>query len=347
MSNYLYNTSRLLYPFSTKDGGSLSPEILTILLKGVIIQRQKVLKRGFKMKIDNKLKIFGIYAVITFLAIIMAFNYQLFIVENKYAPAGLNGIATMIQYKTGFSIGFFSLFINIPLCILAFFGINKQYAVRTLWFSVVYSVSYLIVQKIGFSEFQYNANGKNVIFPVIISGLISGTVYGILFYINSSTGGTDVISKFVSTKKPKINFFWITFILNSVVALSSFFVYSEKDSDGNMIYNYLPICLCAFYCYVASYVGNNIIKGTKKACEFTIITSHPEEIAERITNELKHGCTKLTAVGAFSNNEKTVLLCVINNQQIYDLRRILSQYPDTFSFAETVFETYGNFKKIK
>lgn len=54
------------------------------------------------------------YLIISLVAILLAFNYQLFIVRNGFAPAGLNGIATMIQYKTGFSIGYMSLIINIP-----------------------------------------------------------------------------------------------------------------------------------------------------------------------------------------------------------------------------------------
>lgn len=56
------------------------------------------------------------------LAVLFAFNYELFIVKNHFAPAGVNGMATMIQYKFGFSIGYFSLIVNIPLCLFAFFA---------------------------------------------------------------------------------------------------------------------------------------------------------------------------------------------------------------------------------
>ena len=57
------------------------------------------------------------YAVLLSIAVLIAFNYHLFIVPNNFAPAGLNGIATMIQYKTGFSISYVSLIINTPLCV--------------------------------------------------------------------------------------------------------------------------------------------------------------------------------------------------------------------------------------
>ena len=291
--------------------------------------------------------ILATYGVIIAAAVLMAFNYQLFIVENHYAPAGLNGIATMLQYKTGFSIGYFSLIINIPLCILAFFLVDKKYAVRTFCFALCYSAAYIIIGNADISAFKYYANGQNLIFPVFLSGTVSGLIYGVLFSFQSSTGGTDVISKFVSVKKPEMNFFWVTFTLNLIVAVASFFVYAKEGKYGEKVYDYLPVCLCIMYCFVSSFIGNYFLKGTKKAYEFTVITEYPDEIAERIKSELKHSCTKLSAVGGYSGDEKQILLCVINKHQIYDFKGILAEYNNTFSFSEIVTETYGNFKKIK
>ena len=76
------------------------------------------------------------YLEITFSAILLAFVYYVFIITNNFAPAGLNGIATMIQYKTGLSISYMSLLINIPLSVAAYFLVQKAFAVKTLLFSV-------------------------------------------------------------------------------------------------------------------------------------------------------------------------------------------------------------------
>ena len=97
------------------------------------------------------LKIFISYIIIIISALILAFNYYIFIVKNNFAPAGLNGIAVMIQYKTGFSISYMSLLINIPLCLAAFFVINKRFAIRTFTFVLVYSIAYLSLQQHNFS----------------------------------------------------------------------------------------------------------------------------------------------------------------------------------------------------
>lgn len=285
------------------------------------------------------------YLIIMAIAILLAFNYQLFVVENNFAPAGLNGIATMIQYKTGFSIGYMSLIINVPLCILAYFFVQKRFAKYSLCFCVTYSLVFIYLQKLGLEEFQYKSMGHDTIFPAILSGVISGVVYGFCFRNNASTGGTDIISKYISKKKPELNFFWVTFVINSMVAIVSFFVYATKDIEGNMIYDYNPVCLCITYSFLSSYVGSAIIRGTKSACKFTIITSHPNEITAEISEKLHHGSTQIDAMGSFTHEKKTVLLCVINKHQIIELNKVLKKYDNTFSFAETVNEIYGHFLK--
>lgn len=147
------------------------------------------------------------YLLVAAVAVLLAINYQLFIIVNDFAPAGLNGIATMLQYKTGFSIGYLSLIINVPLCVLSFFLIGREFAKNSLCFCLVYSAAYLLLQRVDLQAFQYNAHGRDTVFPVILSGVISGFVYGICVKSSASTGGTDIVSKFISVHKPEWNFF--------------------------------------------------------------------------------------------------------------------------------------------
>lgn len=296
---------------------------------------------------NNRFKVLLIYLEIMAMAVLLALNYHLFVVENGFAPAGLNGVATMVQYKTGFSIGYMSLLINTPLCLLAFFLVDRSFACRSFCFCITYSAAFLLVQQLGMEKLQYVTDGHDTIYPVILSGVISGVVYGFCFRQQASTGGTDILSKYISKKKPELNFFWITFALNAIVAAASFFVYAQPDGNGELIFNYKPVCLCITYCFVSSYVGSAILRGTKSATEFTIITSHADELKADIYLTLKHGCTKITATGGFSSGEKSMLVCVVNNHQIVEFQKILQKYDDTFAFSKTINETYGNFKKIK
>lgn len=287
------------------------------------------------------------YLFVILAAILLAFTYQLFIVKNNFAPAGINGIATMIQYKTGFSIGYMSLIINVPLCLLAYFFVNRDFAKKSLLFCLVYSFVYLGLQQMEFTGFQYDAGGHDTIYPVIISGTLGGLVYGMCARHNASTGGTDIISKYISIKKPYLNFFWITLTLNAIVAVVSFFVYSKPDTSGNMTYDYKPVCLCIIYCFISTFLGNIIIQGSKQAYKFTVITTHADEISSEVLKKLRHGATKLSAVGAYKNEAKDVLICVVNKHQIIDFQDILKKYDNTFSFVENVGNTFGNFTKVK
>ena len=282
------------------------------------------------------------YVIIILMALLLAANYYIFIIENNFAPAGLNGIATMIQYKTGFSISYMSLIVNIPLCVAAFFLISREYAFKSLLFTIVYSFSFLWLQQLPLDFLKYNAHGSDTIFPALISGVLSGVVCGISFKHNSSTGGTEILSKYISKVSPNTNFFTATFSLNAAVAIISLFVYSE---DG--ILNYKPIALCITYCFVSTLVGNYIIRGTKTAYKFTVITDHPSQIISEITTSLKHGATQIAACGAYTGAQKTMLICVVNKHQLNDFQKILQKYNNTFSFYEVVNETYGNFKYIR
>ncbi len=289
----------------------------------------------------NKRQTVFSYFWVAAVAILLALNYHIFIVQNHFAPAGLNGIATMVQYKTGFSISYMSLLINIPLSIFAYFFIKKSFATKTLLFTLIYSFSFLLLQNSGLEFMQYNAEGHDTIYPVIISGVISGVVYGICFKNSASTGGTDVVARYINKVKPDTNFFIVTFSLNTVVAIASLFVYSESSVD------YKPVALCITYCFISTYVGNYIIKGTKTAYKFTVVTTHPDEISQEISALLKHSSTKVAATGTYTNTDKWVLICVVNKHQLTDFQSIIAKYDDTFSFYEVINETYGNFVNVK
>ena len=288
-------------------------------------------------RITSKLSYLWVIAA----ALLLAVNYYVFIVQNNFAPAGINGIATMVQYKTGFSIGYMSLLINVPLSIFAYFFVQRSFAVKTLLFSLVYSASFLLLQQSDFTFLQYNTQGHDTIYPVIISGVISGVVYGTCFKNNASTGGTDVLSRYINKLREGTNFFMVTFTLNAVVAAASLFVYSEGSLD------YKPVALCVAYCFISSFVGNYLIKGTKTAYKFTVITTHADEIVTDVSNLLQHGATELKAMGTYTKTERSVLICVVNRHQLNDFQNILVKYDGTFAFYEVVNETYGNFHFIK
>ena len=80
---------------------------------------------------------FKMYATIVICAVLFGLSYHIFIFPNEFAPAGIPGIATMIQYIFGFKVGYMNIIVNIPLLLLTFFIIGKKYTVRSAVFSAV------------------------------------------------------------------------------------------------------------------------------------------------------------------------------------------------------------------
>lgn len=274
-------------------------------------------------------------------AVLLACVYYIFITPNHFAPAGLNGIATMIQFKTGFSISYMSLLINIPLSVLAYFLVQKDFAVKTLLFSIIYSVSLLALQHSELTFIQYRTFDHDTIYPVILSGVLSGIVNGVCFRNNGSTGGTDILSRYINKKQPGYNFFAVTFILNATIAVSSIFVYADETLS------YKPAALCILFCFISSFVGNLMLKNAKTAYKFTVITDNKDQLIGEITHTLHHSCTEISATGSYSGQPRYVLICIINKHQLNDFQKIVSKYSNTFSYFETVNEIYGNFRQVK
>ena len=279
------------------------------------------------------------YAVIVAMAVLMALNYQVFILHNAFAPAGLNGLATMIQYLFHFSVGYVSLIINIPLAVICYIFVNRRYAVRTLLFTAVFSAALLFMQNaVNMDRFIYHtADGRSTLLAPVVSGAVNGYIYGMVIRHGGSTGGTDFIGEFVHKHNPSYSMMHVVFAINVGVAVLSYFVYD---------YNIEPVALCIIYSLLTTLVSDRCVHSGKRAWKVEMITSHPDEVTRAVIDELHHSTTILRAEGGFSHGEKTMLVCVINYHQIARMEAIINRFPDTFACVSAVNETLGNFRRV-
>ena len=171
-----------------------------------------------------------------------------------------------------------------------------------------------------------------------MSGAINGMIYGASIKLGASTGGTDFVAALVHKRRPEYSMMKVIFVLNTAVALMSYFVYD---------YNVEPVALCIIYSYITTHISDSMLKGGQRALKVEMITAHPKEITEQVINKLHHSATILRAEGGYSHTEKTMLICVINKHQITEFTKIISAYPDTFACVSDVNETLGNFKRVQ
>lgn len=278
------------------------------------------------------------YGVIVVLALIAAVNYEIFVFPNRFAPAGLNGICTMIQHITGLSVGYMSLLINIPLAIAVYFMVSKPLAVRSMVYVVTFSVALLILDQVDLSRFYYStANGTSTILGPLVAGLIYGYCYSMLVQASAYSGGTDFVAAIIHKFKPEQNMFFLIFALNAAVAVASYFVYD---------YQIEPVILCILYSFMSTTVSDRLNKNGRSAVCFEIITDYPQEISDEIIYHLGHSGTLIPARGMYSGRETNMLICVVNKTQVAAVSRIVRKYPDTFAIMDPVSEVMGNFKRM-
>ena len=278
------------------------------------------------------------YLVIAAVALAASVNYELFVFPNQFAPSGLNGICTMIQHITGISVGYLSLLINVPLALWCYVEVSKPIALRSMVYVVTFSVGLLILDHVDLSMFYYvTENGTSKILGPLVAGIIQGYVYSILVKASAYTGGTDFIAAIVHKRNPNKTVFGMTFTINSIIAVGSYFVYG---------YQMEPVILCILYSFMSTTVGDRLMKSGREAICFEIITDFPNEISKEIIEKTHHSTTLVPAKGMYSGRETNMLICVVNKTQAATVAKICRSYSNTFAVMDPVGEVMGNFKNI-
>ena len=269
----------------------------------------------------------------------MAFSYKLFIFPNQFAPAGVGGIATMVQHVFKFNAGYLNLLINLPILVIAWKLVNREFVIKTFLFTLCFSGGLMVLDLFDFSKFIYQTeNGTSKILAPVAAAAVNGALYGLCLRCHGSSGGTDVVSFCIRHYHPEYNVTWITFTINAIIAGTSYFVYG---------YKFEPVICCIVYCFVVTMMGNKVLQGSKSALKFEIITQHPKELSDDLMKNLNRGVTLLSAEGGYTHQQKSLVICIVNKHQIADIQAIISKYPGSFAYITSVSETLGNFVKTK
>ena len=268
------------------------------------------------------------YAVIILSAFLFALSYTIFVFPNNFAPAGLAGLCTIFQHVTKLNMGYLNLVLNIPLAIAVYFKISKSLAIRALLWTGLFSLFLILLEKIDLSAIIYSTNnGTSIIMGPLVAGIISGAISSMLLSAGAHTGGTYFISSLIHKSRPDFNFFWVSFLLNCVVAVISYFVYDFKIE---------PVLMCILYSFTSSSITDRMISSDRSAIRFEIITQHPEALSKAIIENLHHSATLIPGHGIYKGKDVSVLICVVNKSQAPLLTDIIRSIPETFAVTDTV-----------
>ena len=282
-------------------------------------------------KIDNDskgkkiLKFLFRILIMTIGAFLYAAGTSLFLDPNMLAPGGVMGIAVILSRFIPISTGILFFILNVPIFI---FGIVK-FGIKFMGVTV-----YTVAVSSAFTRLLalLPPVTDDLIIAALAGAILMGGGIGLVFMSGSTTGGSDIIVKAIRQKHPFMRTGTLFFLTDLVVVTASGIV--TKD---------IRIAIYALIAVlVAGFTMDFVLYGRDEALVIYIISDKTDEITKRLIEDLDVGVTHLSGKGAYTGNEKQVIMCAVKKTmgpQIEDV--VKEEDSSAFFIISSAKEIYG------
>ena len=267
------------------------------------------------------------YFLITLGAFLYAIGTSMFNDPNNIAPGGMTGAAIVLNRIVPFGTGIWFMIMNIPILFLAIYKFGIRFTISTIYATVANSFFTDIL-----ARYATGFIVKDVILGVIFGSIFVAVGIGITFKSHATTGGTDVIIKILRLKYPHIKTGVLFMIIDIFVV--SFAGVVLKDIKV-VLYSFLAVM-------ITSYVIDFVLYGRDEAKLIYIISDNTDIITSRLLEELDVGVTHVFGQGAYSGEDKKVILCAIKKRLSPMAEDIVREEdPDAFMIVTSASEIFG------
>lgn len=264
-------------------------------------------------------------------ALLNAISINLFLIPANVYSSGFTGIAQLLSRvlseftSLNVSMGVLLLLLNIPVAILGWLKVGKSFTIYS-FLSVMLSSLFLTIIPI-------KQVSNDILLNAVFGGVILAIGVGITLKWGASTGGLDIIALVLSRMKDKPVGTYM-FILNGMIILTAGFLFGWAK---------------ALYTLVTLYASTRVIDAIHtrhaKLTAF-IITKKADELKQAIQSSLVRGITMIPAKGAFSNEQREMMMIVITRYELFDLERIIKKVdPNAFTNIVQTAAVYGFFRR--
>lgn len=275
------------------------------------------------------------YLIIIFGLALFTLGITGFILPNKIVTGGLSGISAIIKYGTGIEIWKMNLAINLLLLLIAFRVVGKQYVIRTVIGVGLLSVMLAFGERYVQPYFEAHPPVSDDIFSAIVGGVLCGSGLGLVYSMNGSTGGMDIVGALV-TKFFRISLSRIMLILDVLIVSSSYFIL-EKNAESLEKTIFGLILLPLMWQMV-----DIVINGARQSVQLFIFSRKYDEIATHINTEIKRGCTVVDGMGWYSQTPQKVIIVMAKRTEATSIFRLVERIdPEAFVTKANVTGVYG------
>jgi uncharacterized membrane-anchored protein YitT (DUF2179 family) len=259
---------------------------------------------------------------------LVAIGVYFFKFPNHFSTGGVTGIAVILSSLfPAVSSSTYASIINLIFLILGFVVLNRGFGIRTVYCSLLFSgllsaLEWLVPLSAPLTNEKILELFFAIIFPAIGSA--------ILFNLESSTGGTDILAMILK-KYTSLDIGRALLCVDILIAASTLIVFDIETG------------LCSLLgLALKSVLVDTAIESFNRKKSFLLVTSHPQEVCDHITHTLNRSATYWEAKGAYSHETKWVVLTALSRSQAVALRRYLKAMdPNAFMLITNSSEIFG------
>lgn len=243
---------------------------------------------------------------------LIAIGVYNFAANSGFPVAGISGIALIFYHLFGLPIGVMTVVLNIPIILLCYKLLGKEFLLRSLKTMII---AWPLMDIVAPMLPVYS--GDRMLSAICV-GVFSGLGYALIYLRNSSTGGADFIIMSIRALKPHLSIGKIAFITDVVIVGLGGVLFGDTDS---IIYGLILT-------YILSTVVDKVMYGIDAGKMTLVVTDHSKEVAEKIDELTARGCTFLRGVGSYSGEEKMVVMCACSNKEMHKVQKAVKEVDD-------------------
>ncbi|WP_066175655.1 YitT family protein [Bacillus marinisedimentorum] len=273
--------------------------------------------------VDPKLQLALDYLFVLIGSSLVALAFNLFLLPNRVASGGVSGISTITDELFGFEPAYVQWGFNIPLFILGVVLLGRQFGMKTF-------VGTLFLPFVVYLSRDMEAATLNPLLGALFGGIGVGLGLGIVFKGKASTGGTDLAAQIIH-KYTGISLGASVAVIDGIIVTTAAVVFDIERG---------------LYALIGLYVTSKTIDLVQVGFGYTkmamIITGKEEEVRMGILNEIDRGVTRLSGYGGFTDDERPILMCVVDQTEFTKLKQLVKSIdPSAFVVVMNAAEVLG------
>ena len=261
---------------------------------------------------------------IIFGAGIFSFGIYFLVIPFHFYEGGATGITLITYYLFKIPVSIMNLVINIPLFVLAWKLLGKKSLYLSLLGTFSVSAWMAIFEAMPLSHryhhFIFDAFKGDILLACIASGVVLGLGLGIIFNAGGTTGGTDILAR-IFNKYTSLSMGKLMLIVDAIVLTTVVVVFQDVRTAMYTL----------FFILIDTLVIDLIGEGGFAGKGFLIVTSKPEEIAQKVSDDLGRGITFIRGMGYYSRKDLDIVYCVVSRNEMKQMKDIINRI-DPFAF---------------